>query len=194
LYSLQRPTEALLQTLAIEAKTAPLSTPHRPLEEEPQHHWHQDQYRKDIIIPASIKPERVKAALSQMMLACDFFPSWMVAKRVGDIVIVGAKLLGVWGVFADRIIEEHNDGDTERLDIGFTYATVQGHFETGVESFRATRATASSPVIFEIKAISRATNPLKQALSEIFVRSLQKRFGHDTPLMFEAVLLRRIAG
>jgi uncharacterized protein (UPF0548 family) len=191
LYSLQKPTEAKLQALAKQLKAAPLSTPKNPLGEEPQHHWYQDQYRREIVLPN--KPERAKAAIEQMMLTCDFLPSWMVAKRVGDIVIVGATLLGVWGIFADRVIEEHSEGDAERFDIGFTYATVQGHFETGVESFRATRASAAAPVVFEIKAISRASNPFKQILSEVFVRGLQKRFGHDAPLMFEKVLLQRIS-
>jgi uncharacterized protein (UPF0548 family) len=191
LYSLRKPTEAQLQALAKQLNAAPLSTTRNPLEEEPQHHWYQDQYRRELATPN--KPEKTKAAIEQMMLACDFFPSWMVVKRVGDIVIVGAKLLGVWGVFADRIIEEHNNGDAERFDIGFTYATVQGHFETGVESFRATKTSATSPVILEIKAISRASNPFKQILSEVFVRGLQKRFGHDAPLMFEKVLLQRIS-
>ena len=192
LYALQKPTEAQLEALAKQAKSAPLSTPKNPLQEEPQHRWYQDNYRREI--PLSNRPEQAKASIEQMMRACDFFPAWMVAKRVDDVVIVGAKLLGVWGVFADRVIEEHSEGDDGAFDIGFTYATVQGHFETGVESFRASRVSASAPILFEIQAISRATNPLKQLLSEVFVRDLQKRFGRDTPLKFEEILRRRVAG
>jgi hypothetical protein len=192
MYSIQKPNDEQIQSLASQAKKAPLSTPKKPLEEEPQHHWHQDEYRREISV-SDHEPARVHLCVEQMLRGCLFFPGWMIARRIDDLVIVGAQLFGVWGTFADRIIEEHYDGDSERFDMGFTYATIKGHFETGVESFRAVRESKTSPLVFEIKAISRADNPLKKLLSERWVRSLQKKFGHDTPLQFESVLRHKLS-
>jgi uncharacterized protein (UPF0548 family) len=193
LYRLFLPDSTELLRFAKEARQRPLSTPKDPLREEPQSSWNEDHYRREIALPMRYSSSSVRQSIEQMLRECAFFPSWMVALRLDDIVVVGAKVFGVYGVFADRIIEEHSLGDEERFDLGFTYATVQGHFETGIESFRATRSGALAPVVFEIHAVSRAANVLKAALSIVVVRSLQRRFGRDTPLRFEEVLRQRLS-
>lgn len=193
MYRLFSPSQDALFSFAKAAQHKPLSTPQDPLREEPERSWNEDHYRREITLSVRHTAPTVRQVSEEILRECAFFPTWMLAKRVEDIVVVGAKVFGVYGVFADRIIKEHYQGDEDNFDLGFTYATVQGHFETGIESFRITRQSASAPVVFEIHAVSRADNPLKEAISFVVVRNLQRRFGKDTPLRFEEVLLQRLA-
>lgn len=194
MYTLLTPSHAALARFAAASQEKPLSTPRDPLKEEPHHHWDHDRYEVPIVIPEEVTAARVRQAVGDILLRelC-FFPRWMLTLRRGDIVVVGAQLLGIWGIFADRIIASREDYDDASgfFDIGFTYATVQGHFETGIESFRASRMGRDSPVLFQIEAVSRPSDPLRWLISRAFVRDLQRKFGADTTNRFRHELTSR---
>jgi uncharacterized protein (UPF0548 family) len=191
MYTPRKPSPQALARLAQRAKHAPLSTPRDPLKEQPQHEWDHDRYEVPVPIPEGSDPAAVRRRAGDIVLReLSFFPAWMLAHKHDDIVAVAAPLLGVWGVFADRIIDsyERAQDDIGVFDLGFTYATVQGHFETGIESFRASRMGKDAPVLFQVEAISRPTNPLKWIISRAFVRGLQRRFGADVTENFRRLL------
>jgi uncharacterized protein (UPF0548 family) len=137
----------------------------------------------------------VRAAAAGLVRSLEFFPTWMITLRRGDTVIVGARALGLLGIFADRVISERDEGDDARgaFAAGFTYATLEGHFETGVEAFLARRESEGAPVVFTIDAISRAAALWKKAGSRIYVRGLQRRFGRDATARFAELLAKRLS-
>ena len=196
MYTLLRPSDPTLATLLDEARRLPLSTPLDPLRDEPDKPWREDHYEATVDIPKEASAARVRGLTAEVMRTLAFFPPWMVVVRRGDTVLVGARSFGILGIFADRIVSEHDEGDdaTGSFDIGFSYATLQGHFETGIEAFRAKRESGTSPVRFSIDAVSRVCGPLKAAVSWVGgVRQLQRRFGRDTSARFAEVLKRRLS-
>jgi hypothetical protein len=196
MYSLLRPHEKKLSTLLEEARRLPYSTPLDPLRDEPDKRWNTDHYETTIEIPKEVSAERVRAVTAEIIRTLAFFPPWMIAVRKGDTVLVGARALGILGLFADRIYSERDEGDDAKgsFDIGFSYATLQGHFETGVEAFRAKRESGVSPVRFSIDAVSRVSGPIKAVAGWVGgVREIQRRFGRDTPACFAEVLRKRLS-
>src|SRR5439155_125529 len=123
-YTLLSPSPKELEAMLAAAKCWPLSTPVDPLRDAPEQRWNQDRYEVQVEIPAEVTAARVFRAVAEIVRTLSFFPRWMVVARRGDTVIVGARVLGLLGIFADRVIAEHEEGEdaSGNFDVGFTYA------------------------------------------------------------------------
>ncbi len=194
MYRLRRPALPVLEELAAAARSWPLQTPQDPLRDAPGRAWNRDRYEVSVVLPAGAAADAVRRAAQETLTSLEFFPAWMVTHRRGDVAVVGARCLGLWGVFANRIIEERAEADDlrGRFDLRLTYATLAGHFETGVETFRVLREDAGAPVRFEIEAVSRVAGWWKEAVARVAVRGLQRRFGRDATEGFARALRRRL--
>ena len=102
---------------------------------------------------------------------------------VGRNMLLQAHFLGFTFYFGVRITEETNETRKTPLgDIqvwGYSYATLQGHFEMGRISFEVWKFEKDGKVEFHIDSFSKAehiTNIFYRLGFRIFGRSLQKRF------------------
>ena len=89
---------------------------------------------------------------------------------VGATVTLCTRTLGLWLLFACRVTEIH-DADGR---YGFTYATLPGHPEQGVESF-VLHHLDNDDVVLRIHAISRPATRLSKLAGPIG-RVLQRRY------------------
>ena len=194
MYALFFPSPPRLERMFAEAAHLPLSTPEDPLAGADRAGWNVDHYEIRVAIPAGAQPARVRIAAAGIVHELAFLPRWMRAVRRGNTVVVAARAVGLYGVFCDRILSERAESDDARgsFAVGFTYATLAGHFETGIETFLASREAASAPVTFTIDAVSRADGLLKKAISLAVVRRLQRRFGLDATARFAELLGRAL--
>jgi uncharacterized protein (UPF0548 family) len=110
--------------------------------------------------------------------------------RVGEVVAVIARVLGVWWVNACRIVYVvDEDGPVSRL--GFAYGTLPGHAESGEERFLVEWDRATDAVWYDILAFSRPRHPLAR-LGYPLTRRTQRRFARDSAAaMLRAVGLTR---
>ena len=102
---------------------------------------------------------------------------------VGRNMLLQAHFLGFTFYFGVRIIEETNEtrktplGDVQVW--GYSYATLQGHFEMGRISFEVWKFVKDGRVEFHIDSFSKAehiSNIFYRLGFRIFGRSLQRRF------------------
>lgn len=195
MYALARPSPERLEAIAAAAASWPLQTPLDPLREAPERAWHRDRYEIAVPVPAAAAPAEVRAATQRTLASLEFFPDWMIVARRGDVAVVAARCLGLWGVFANRVVEERAESDDARgtFDLRLGYATLAGHFETGVETFRARREGADFPVVFVIEAVSRVDGWWKAVVARLASRRLQCRFGRDATAGFVRALAARMA-
>lgn len=196
MYCLRRPTDARLDEILAAARDWPLQTPLDPLREQPDAGWNVDRYETAVPIPPGTAHARVRAVVEEVLHTLAFFPEWMIVRRCGDVSVVGAQALGLWGVFANRVVEERCEADDARgsFDARMRYATLRGHFETGVELFRAQRADAAAEVRFTIEPVSRAVGLWKRVVHRLAARGLQRRFGRDATARFARVVGERLRG
>ena len=95
----------------------------------------------------------------------------------GDIVVMCARVFGLWWLNASRILYVLNDED----HFGFAYGTLPNHVESGEELFQVTRNNQGD-VYYTIIAFSRPrfwavrlTYPLSRFFQKKFIKdSLQK--------------------
>jgi uncharacterized protein (UPF0548 family) len=92
----------------------------------------------------------------------------------GDVVVVLARMVGVWWLNASRIVYLV-DEEKPLHRFGFAYGTLPGHAETGEERFLVEWNPASGEVSYDILAFSRP-HLLLTRLGYPFVRRVQKRF------------------
>lgn len=97
--------------------------------------------------------------------------------REGEIVVVLARLMGLWWLNACRIVYVMDEVTPVRR-FGFAYGTVEGHVEEGEERFLV-EMDAEGRVWYDILAFSRAAK-LATRLGYPYVRRVQKRFGRDS--------------
>lgn len=195
MYTLFPPGSSKIAALLDEADHLPFNTPLDPLRSDQGVHWDVDHYQISVAVSSGVPAAAVHSATAEIVRTLAFYPTWMLTVRRGRSVIVGARSLGVLGIFATRVVAEHDEGDDEAggFDLGFTYATLAGHFETGVETFLA-RREGHGPVRFTIDAVSRPRGPLGRLISWLVVRRLQRRFGSDATAGFQRTLLARLPG
>lgn len=109
-----------------------------------------------------------------------FSPDGPLAERP---MLLRARFLGLsfwFGVRVVRAIDETREAEGGTVHArGFSYATLEGHFERGEITFEVRKAEASGAVTFHIDAFSqpdRIGNPFYRLGFKIFGRGLQQRF------------------
>jgi uncharacterized protein (UPF0548 family) len=98
--------------------------------------------------------------------------------KVGNVVGVLARNLGIWWLNACRIVYVvDEDGPLKRF--GFAYGTLPDHAESGEERFLVEWDRATGSVCYDIIAFSRPRHILAR-LGYPWVRHVQKRFARDS--------------
>jgi uncharacterized protein (UPF0548 family) len=103
--------------------------------------------------------------------------------KVGQAVVVIAKLFGFWWSNACRIVYIVDEADK----FGFAYGTLPDHAESGEERFTVEWHEEDEAVWYDILAFSRPRHFLAR-LGYPYARKLQKRFARDS----SAAMLRAV--
>jgi uncharacterized protein (UPF0548 family) len=107
--------------------------------------------------------------------------------RTGEVVVVMARILGLWWLNAARVVYVvDEEGPTRRF--GFAYGTLPGHAESGEERFLVEWDREGGGVWYDLLAFSRPRHPLAR-LGYPLARRLQKRFARES-----AAAMRRAVG
>ena len=96
--------------------------------------------------------------------------------EVGRVVIMTARVLGIWWLNASRIVYTVD----ELKDYGFAYGTLPHHVETGEELFHV-YIDEKDRVWYEIKAFSRPRHILPRLFYPL-ARLFQKKFVRESKL------------
>ena len=108
--------------------------------------------------------------------------------RVGEVVGIVARCLGLWWLNACRIVYVvDEEGPVTRF--GFANGTLPGHAEAGEERFLVEWDRASGEVWYDILAFSRPHRLLTR-LGYPYMRRVQKRFGRESA----AAMVRAVKG
>jgi len=124
--------------------------------------------RGDVVFDAARQAIRAGVPFDLPWVRC-FLPR---AFEPGAVVVVVARVMGVWWTNASRVIYTIDERDR----FGFAYGTLPRHAEVGEELFLVERARPSEDVTFRIEAFSRPRHPLVR-LAAPFSRAVQRRFG-----------------
>jgi uncharacterized protein (UPF0548 family) len=185
MFTFRRPTEDQVQKYLRSLKDAPLSYAHvgctrgaRQLEPIPKG-FHRDQERvllgkgEDVyhracqaiqtwqmIPPSVVQPCPAGVSIEEGAMVANIFRAWM---------------LGGWLVLPTRILYliDETTGDFTRS--GFTYGTVQGHWEHGEERFLVEWDRRNDTVWYDLLVVSRPQHPLAK-LAYPYTRWEQARF------------------
>ena len=109
--------------------------------------------------------------------------------KVGDVVAVVARSLGLWWLNACRVVylvDEENR-------FGFAYGTLPGHAESGEERFLVEWDRATGAVWYDILAFSRPRHFLAR-LGYPLARRMQKRFARDSVAAMRRAVSRSASG
>lgn len=110
-------------------------------------------------------------------------------QRVGAVYVALIRGYGVYTSLPGRVLESF-DGTGEERRWGFTFATLVGHLEQGVERFEIRWSPVTDAVRFEACAVSRP-GPWLRPVAPL-ARRLQRRFHAESPeAMRSAVAARR---
>jgi len=132
--------------------------------------------------------ERARAALLRWEM---FPPAWSAVAtegapiEPGSTVAVLFHLFGLWWVCSSRIVYLV-DEETPRRRVGFAYGTLPGHVERGEELFSVEWHRDDS-VWYALRAFSRP-RWWAARLAKPLVRTLQRRFVHDSQLAMLAAV------
>ncbi|HJT23266.1 MAG TPA: DUF1990 family protein [bacterium] len=146
-----------------------------------------DQYRLELPCPAAWSAEKLFQWAVEEVMAYHIFPPSRMRALVDapqGWVVKGATILqGVFvGSFrlrmADRVLEVFEGEDANERWSGFTYGTLKGHAEQGIETFRVTLEKASGRVQFSMEAWSKPGHWLIQ-LFYPWARWVQKKAGEE---------------
>ena len=104
----------------------------------------------------------------------------------GRPMLLRARFLGLsfwFGVRIGKVIDEvRGEGDEEASVWGYSYSTLEGHFEQGQITFEVWKYHVSGRVVFRIRAFSRTgtiRNPFYRIGFKLFGRRLQIRFAEQ---------------
>jgi uncharacterized protein (UPF0548 family) len=100
------------------------------------------------------------------------------AIRVGEVVGVLGRTMGVWSLNSCRIIYVLDESEPVSK-FGFAYGTLPGHVARGEERFLIEWDRRDNDVWYDILAFSRPNHFLTR-VGYYFVRRLQKQFGRDS--------------
>jgi uncharacterized protein (UPF0548 family) len=108
--------------------------------------------------------------------------------RVGSMVAVVARALGLCWLNACRVVYVVDNEQGTVRQWGFAYGTLPGHAESGEERFLIEWDRADGGVWYDILAFSRPRHPLAR-LAYPLARRLQRRFARDS----SAAMMRAVA-
>jgi uncharacterized protein (UPF0548 family) len=146
-----------------------------------------DQYRLELPCPAGWSPEKLLRWASERVARYEVFPTSRMKALVDSAdgrVAPGATILqGVYiGPFrlrmADRVLDVFEGANQKEQWAGFTYGTLKGHAERGIETFRVTWDKASAQVTFSMEAWSEPGHWLVW-LFYPWARWVQKKAGRE---------------
>jgi uncharacterized protein (UPF0548 family) len=126
--------------------------------------------------------ERAKRALTKWR---QFDLGWLEAfptdtpLRVGETVLVLARVGGMWWGNAARIVYAVDESTTAVARFGFAYGTLPAHVERGEERFLIEWDRESDVVSYDILAFSRPRHYLVR-LNSHRARTMQKRFAVES--------------
>jgi uncharacterized protein (UPF0548 family) len=107
--------------------------------------------------------------------------------RVGETVIVVARVFGLWSLNPARIVYVVDESMEFASRFGFAYGTLPGHVEAGEERFLVEWTKSDNHVWYDILAFSRPRHLLTR-LGNFQVRRMQKRFAQESAAaMLQAV-------
>jgi uncharacterized protein (UPF0548 family) len=173
--------------------------------------WNLDNYRIELpseAIGAPVKDgsfEQAKRVLlnyefpDPTLVQGIFFPDGPLDKRV---MIIEARWLiftFMFGVRIGQVIdEERTDDELGVAQVwGYSYRTLEGHFETGEITFEIWKFLDSGKVEFRMHAYSKTgliRNPFYRLGFAIFGRGLQRRFGYTALDRMQKIVIERLAG
>jgi uncharacterized protein (UPF0548 family) len=104
--------------------------------------------------------------------------------RVGQVVAVEVRALGLWSLNLSRIVETV-DSPTR---FGFVYATTEHHAEQGEEIFVLEFDPTEGSVAYLLEAVSRPRHALAR-LAYPLTRALQHQFARDSQRRMRAAVL-----
>jgi uncharacterized protein (UPF0548 family) len=99
--------------------------------------------------------------------------------RVGEVVAVLARSLGLWWLNACRIVSVIDREEGPIRAFGFAYGTLPGHAGKGEERFLVEWDRDEGGVWYDLLAFSRPQHLLAR-LGYPWFRRVQKRFGRDS--------------
>jgi uncharacterized protein (UPF0548 family) len=184
-FSLTKPTEAVIGRKLAAAQDLPAATPalltllNGPIALPPPRGFVHDVSNSELGQGSEVF-ERACQALAQWV---PFDLGWVrianptAPVRSGNIVAIEAHTLGLWSLSFCRITETVS---TPYL-FGFIYATTRMHVEEGRERFLLMLDPATGAVTYSIEALSRPRHPLAK-LAYPFTRLMQLRFAGDSHL------------
>ncbi len=123
-----------------------------------------DEYHLELPLPEGWTPLDLFTWSSEELLRFRIFPPNRMKAFVdspnGRLEVGTTILLGIYvGPFrlqmADRVLDVFKGETTEKQWAGFTYGTLQGHVEKGIETFQVTLDKGSSRVIWSMEAWSK---------------------------------------
>ena len=106
--------------------------------------------------------------------------------RVGETVIVLARVFGFWWTNAARIVYVVDESTEAHARFGFAYGTLPGHVERGEERFLIEWDRATDQVSYDILAFSRPRHFLTR-LGRRQARAMQLRFGQQSAAAMQAL-------
>ena len=109
--------------------------------------------------------------------------------RVGETVIVLARVFGFWWTNAARIVYVIDESTESTARFGFAYGTLPDHVERGEERFLIEWDRATDVVSYDILAFSRPRHFLTR-LGRRQARAMQLRFGQQSAAAMQAIALR----
>jgi uncharacterized protein (UPF0548 family) len=161
-----------------------------------------DQYHLELPLPPGWTPSRLFHWAAEEVQHYRVFPPHRMKAFVdspGGKVVPGATILqGVYvGPFrlqmADRVLEVKEGENSGEQWAGFTYGTLQGHAEKGIETFRVALDKASSKVSWSMEAWSEPGHWLTR-LFYFWARAVQKKAGREALEYMESRLGKMIEG
>jgi len=101
--------------------------------------------------------------------------------RVGEVVAIVVRRLGVWWLNACRVVYvvDEDSPETRQARFGFAYGTLPDHVGSGEECFLIEWDADTNIVWYQIHAYSRP-HLLLARLGSPYLRVAQRRFGRDS--------------
>ena len=139
-----------------------------------------DHYARHLLLASREDADSAFRLLEERLLTYDIFPPALMKSEVcsGDgrvqpgTTIVQRVAIGPLRLEAAvRVARVWRSADNERQEVGFMYATLRGHPERGVSTFRLRRDTVQNQITFSIDARSRPGSLLTQ-----LARPIARRF------------------
>jgi uncharacterized protein (UPF0548 family) len=157
-----------------------------------------DQYHRELISPPGWTPQRLFHWAAEEVLHYRIFPPHRMKAFVdgpggrvaADVTILQGVTVGPFRLrMADRVLEVFEGENKKEQWAGFTYGTLQGHAEKGIETFRVSWDKESSKVFWTMEAWSEPGHWLTR-LFYFWARSIQKKAGREAMTYMETRLKR----